>query len=582
MHVLVAATRGLETAIDAGLRWACDNGASLVERTASQDATIALASSGGPAAHVYRRGSVTVMSLGLGRVTDYDDLLAGRAPKGTIAIAVSSGSALVVVGEGNQRLFAFRDGRGAIVSSHLGALAAAIGDVDIDRSYEDFLLGFGFLPDGMTLFRGVRMLPQPSVSELRTGVLTPLAGKEPESFGVDVDLADVVCEIVDEQAGSAKSVGVLLGGFDSALVASALNRTGREVHTFTFKFRERGFGQKNVDPAVAASNAHHHWVEITPDVLGTALLNLPARLNQPSPQPHYQLMTILAAEAARGVGVQAIFTGDGCDSLFAAYPTVNTRAATVNSLQRVPSPIRRAALSALSSNFIDDSLGHVARVGRSALRSSLLDAPTKFHLPTQYLDQVSLRRLRVGVAPDQMEEISMIRERLAVASGRTSPARLAVDGNALVGQSSSKVEGIVNRTGLPVASPFTHPRFSAALAALPETLRQPDGKLRGREGKPILQDAASRSGLLPDAVIYQKKQAPTQAPVDLWFAGPLRSTVLDLIAGLPFEVDQAYLNGILKPKYAEDWYREKVALSGHVFQVVGLLASYGSFARLAR
>lgn len=584
MHVLIAGTARLEAEIERALDWARLYGGIDVERATADGATIAMASSGGPMAQIHRRDNATVMSLGLHPVRNLDDLLAGRVPNGTVAIAVAPGKQLVASGEGNQRLFRVRHSKGTLVSTHVGALVAALGDAAVlDRSYEDFLLGFGFLPDGRTAFEGIQALARPSITELGTAESVPLSSAPPAPDQSDEtsDLAELVCEIVDEQAGAAKQVGVLLGGFDSALVAAALHRTGREVHTFTFSFSEPGFGQQNIDAAVAAAHATHHWVTFTPDAMGQALLDLPARLNQPSPQPHYQIQTIIAAETARSSGMEAIFTGDGCDALFAAYPTINTRAAANSSLRKLPAFIRRSGLSVLSAEVLENQLGHVARVGRSSLRASLLEGAASQHLPTQYLDDVALGRLRLEEGPPQMESISQIRMRLADASAQQGPARLAVDGNALTGQSQSKVEGVLARTGLKVSSPFTHPRFRAAVAALRHDEQLPSGKLRGAEGKPVLQEAAERAGLLPSEVIYQKKQSPTEAPVDQWYAGPLRSTVFELLADLPFDVNEAYVNEILRPTRAEDLYRRKVAISRHTLQAIGLLASYASFTRLA-
>jgi len=584
VHVLVAATAGLSKEFERALSWAQASGASTIARAASQDASIALASSGGPMGNIQRSGTTTTMTLGLSRSADFGHLSAGQVPGDTAAVSISPSNALVATGQGNQRLFFVQDRRGTIVSTHVGALVAALGSgAVVERSYEDFLLGFGFLPDGRTPFRGIYALPRPSVVELRTGEPVDLAPKARGSLDidVDVDVADLLCEIVDEQAGDSRTVAVLLGGFDSALVAAALHRTGREVHTFTFQFSEPGFEQRNVAAAVAAAGAHHHWVHFTPEILGQALLELPTRLNQPSPQPHYQLQTIIAAEAARDAGAEIIFTGDGCDALFAAYPTINTRAAANQMLQKVPASIRRSALALLSTKAPENLLGHVARVGRSSLRASLIGAPASQHLPTQYLDQVALNRLRNGVPPEQTESITEIRLRLAAESAVTGAARLAIEGNSLTGQSQSKVEGIVARTGLQVFSPFTDPRFRAAISLLPEHRQVPSGKLRGAEGKPVLQEAASRAGLLPDAVIYQKKQSPTEAPVDIWYAGPLRATVFTLLEGLPFEFDRHYVDQILQRKRMEDLYRSKLAISRHAFQAIGLLASYAAFTRLS-
>ena len=582
LHVLVAGSAGLEANVGRALLWAQSHGATTIDREVTESGVVALASTGGSMARIRRTIDGTVMSLGLHHVAGGAELAAGRVPEGTVAFFAAAGRLLAGSGGGNQRLFVARIGEGLLVSTHVGALVAALGnDAVLDRSYEDFLLGFGFLPDRRTLFRGVESLPRPGTIDLISGTVSLPAPIADESEAAAAEnLAELLCEIVDEQAGAASSVGVLLGGFDSALVAAALNRTGRKVHTFTFGFGEAGFEQRNIEAAVAAADAHHQWVRFTPERIGAALIDLPARMNQPSPQPHYQIQTIIAAEVAQSAGAEVIFTGDGCDALFAAYPTINTRAAVNVQLQRLPAPLRRALLSLLATESIERQFGHVARVARSSLRASLMGAPASQHLPTQYLDNISLGRLRTDPAPPQAETIAQIRLRLAASSSQLTPARLAVDGNSLTGQSQSKVEGMALRTGLPVQSPFTHPRFRAAFAALPLNQQVPSARMGGAEGKPVLQQAAARAGLLPDIVIYQKKQAPTESPIDFWYAGPLRSTVFALLDDLPFEVNWDFVEDILSPKRAEDYYRRRIAISRHAFQAIGLLSSYASFARM--
>jgi hypothetical protein len=77
------------------------------------------------------------------------------------------------------------------------------------------------------------------------------------------------------------------------------------------------------------------------------------------------------------------------------------------------------------------------------------------------------------------------------------------------------------------------------------------------------------------------KQSPSTSPIDGWYAGPLRGVVDDLLAGLPFEYDRAYVDEILAPKRAEQVFRERVSLGRQAHQVIGLLCSYAAFARRA-
>jgi hypothetical protein len=60
----------------------------------------------------------------------------------------------------------------------------------------------------------------------------------------------------------------------------------------------------------------------------------------------------------------------------------------------------------------------------------------------------------------------------------------------------------------------------------------------------------------------------------------LKKQMLDQMKDLPFAVSTKYVNTLLRAKYPEKWYRNKVSIGHHTMQAVGLLASYASFNRL--
>jgi len=233
----------------------------------------------------------------------------------------------------------------------------------------------------------------------------------------------------------------------------------------------------------------------------------------------------------------------------------------------------------MSTRLADRHLGHVARMARSTLGNLLLPMPERGHLPTRYLDEVALGRLRRGPAPVQTESIEEIRHRLAAPLAGLDPVRLAFHGNALTGQSRVKVDGAVNATGVRQASPYQHPKLQRFVDSLPQQYLRPGDASAGSAGKAVLLEMVRRHRLLPEAIIDMPKQSPAEAPVDEWYAGPLRAEIASLLRHLPFEWDRRFLDALLRDKAAERVYRQRVALSHHAFQAVGLLASYASFHR---
>lgn len=117
------------------------------------------------------------------------------------------------------------------------------------------------------------------------------------------------------------------------------------------------------------------------------------------------------------------------------------------------------------------------------------------------------------------------------------------------------------------------------MSGIPFEFLRSSGSSASSAGKEILVDTVRRHGLLPDVIIDQPKQSPSDSPVDGWYMHELRDQILDQLTDLPFEWNRRYVEGLLAPKAAESWYRNKVSLSHHTMQVIGLLASYAAFNR---
>jgi asparagine synthetase B (glutamine-hydrolysing) len=509
-----------------------------------------------------------------------DDLVALVIDQNARTLTLASGT-------GNHRWFVAEIDRGVLAATQVRPLAVALGaDLELDRSFEDFLLGFGFLPDGRTAYEGVRALP---AGEVRIIPGQERAHVDPAIEPVDIDpsdhagvrkhLHDAFFAALERQAGTDRRHAVLLGGFDSALVAAGLRRLGHEVDCYTFAFGDSVYEQRDAELIASSIGATHTWVHFTPDVVGDLLLRFDEVMNQPSVQPHYQLHTVHASTVIASDGHTHIFNGDGCDAAFLGYPTVSQRARLVERLGMVPAPVQRAALRMLGAPATERRFGHVARTGRSFLRSLDLAPHVRGHLPSQYLDAAALARLRRGDAPRQAESVAATRQRLAAPVAHLDRTRLAFHGNGLTGQSKAKVEGAVTTSGLAQFSPYLEPGVKALAAALPAEMLRPAGSKAGAPGKAVLIDMVREHELLPERVIALPKQSPSDSPIDGWYAGPLRVVVDELLAGLPFEYDQAYVSEILAPKRVEELFRRRVSISHHAFQAIGLLCSYAAFTR---
>jgi asparagine synthetase B (glutamine-hydrolysing) len=498
-----------------------------------------------------------------------------------VALHAARGEVLAITGNGVHRLYR-RDlpSGGSVISSHLASTVTAETPASIDRSYEDFLLGFGFLPDGRTMFRGVVELPAPSILEVTNGSVEKLT-VDANQDQTSADLLDALLAAVEQQSAGVDQCAVFLGGFDSALVCALLRKLGKQVTAYTFDFGDPAFNQTHTQPVVHTLGIEHRWVSIDVDRMREAFQELPNTLNSPGAVPHYQLHTVLAAEDMQRDGLLTGFTGDGCDALFLGYPTIRARSSLMSKLRRVPRPVASAMKTILGGSLVDDRLGHVARTARSVMNASMLDYPASGHLPTQYLDEVSLRRLRNDDVPPASETVAEIRMRLASGMEGMDPTRLAFVGNAATGASRVKVDSAIMRTGVAQYTPYKDPSVVQEVMSLPESALLPQGSARRELGKQYLIDAVLGAGLLPKDVVLQPKQSPVTSPIDSWYMNELRPDVMELLESLPFEWDRGYVENLLRPKRAEEWFRNRIALSPHALQAVGMLITYAAFSRLS-
>lgn len=517
---------------------------------------------------------------------DTDSLL-DFAPDDIVAAACSHDSLVVATGRGNHRLFTHTEGNDSLCSSSLRLLAQATG-AHIDRSYEDFMLGFGFYPDTHTAYENIVAIPPGTRLNVSTGATTSTSVTHadvsaPSSFDAAIpELRDRFFSALEELAGSNTRHAVLLGGFDSMLVAASLRHMGHEVHTYTFNFANTRYEQRNVDSFVKDLGITHHNVLFTPDIIESNLRQFGQYFTQPGAQAHYQIHTLVASQQAQRDGHVEIFNGDGCDAVFLSYPTINRRAALNKRLSKIPRWLLHTAQAPLRTSIAEKHLGHVGRTARSVIGNLMLDEPARGHLPTRYLDDYALSRLRRGEAPIQAESVEHIRERLAQAVVGLDGPRRAFHGNGLTNQSKIKVDGAMAATGLPHFTPYLHPHFRSFVSSLPIDYLKKQDESPAANGKELLVAMVRKYQLLPDVIIDQPKQSPVDSPIDTWYMNDIRANIITQLADLPFDWNPEYVDTLLSPKRAEEWYRNKVSIGHHTLQAIGLLTSYASFNRFTR
>jgi asparagine synthetase B (glutamine-hydrolysing) len=509
---------------------------------------------------------------------------------GLYAVALFDDTTLVLARDpyGGPRIFVGEDGT---FSTRLVDFAGPLGGPGkLDRSLEDFLLGHEFLPDNRTPIAGVRSLGKGEIVVWEEGEKTShsvrpveiddaLLERATSRRTVVAALHDAFTSSLRDLCPSSGTIGVLQGGLDSMLITSVLTAMGRDVETFTFRYREEGYTQRFSEELAAHLGIRHTWVDITPAVLRDGLDRYADWFNQPVGQPHYLLASAAAARLMERRGIRHCITGDGCDGLFLGYPTVYARASLVQRLSKARRLIGPVIRAGGASKLLEMRVGHPYRFGRNIGRVLGRPMPARGHIAACTLDSTSLRFLRRR-QPTQETDPETILTRLAEGLDHVPVVRLAYMGKARVGLNAAKLEGLGRSSGIAFLSPYLHPRMVALAARIPDELNRPStntGSLD--EGKAVFMDMVEQYQLLPRRFVRQKKMSPVTAPVDLWYWGELRDFMLSKMRQLPFETDRHYVESLVTRKATERWFRDRIGISRHVTQAAGLLASYADFAR---
>jgi len=500
---------------------------------------------------------------------------------------------------GSADVFVAPRGETCYFATNLQSLVRVLGsEVELDRSLEDFFLCHGIYPWRRTPFTNVTGLPAATLFTWKGGLSSKRTVEASKPWGSeftlapDADEAAVVTAVHDtfmrgleDQVGSADHVAVLLGGFDSALVAAGLREMGKEVDTYSYVYPDSAaqYNQPHTDTVSKALGTRHHWVRIEPSDIADGLVHYADVFNSPTNWPNYVIQTERCAQQIREDGFEYCYSGDGCDYLFYGYPLTYKRSRVLSAIN-IPPKVGNVVVRALERPTLERVVGRPYQVGMGVLRAWQRPYPARGVLGFKIFDESSLRQLRGNDSVPQEHSIDEILTDLAEPFRGLEPARLAYSGKQLLSPNRTKLVGCTDSTGLLITAPFLHRGMADLARSIPEYLLRPDDKRKTSIGKYVLAKMAEDYKLLPAEVIHQRKLGAADGPLVEWYAGPLRSTLLDLVKGLPFQPDARYIDSLLRPKATEKLFAR--AISGDTSNVVtishgiSLLATYAAYSSL--
>ena len=496
---------------------------------------------------------------------------------------------------GGRSFYVFRDGETTLFSSNIGLLAAMLGDrARVNKVNEDFMLLYGFYPSGTTVYDGVvlqkpgelatvengetsnRKISPTEVADLSNLLKTPEEAVEAlyESF-----LASTKAMLPSKR----KKVAVLLGGFDSALVAALIHKLGYEVETYSFYYSESSYNQPHTDTLAKQLGIKHHWIDINRKVIEAGMERFAKTFNQPTNWPNYVIQTALLCERIREDGIDLCYSGDGCDAVFLGYPGTYRRARVVNALPSLPASVHKTLVSMAARPGIERRLGHPYRVALGLLRGLSRSSVARDFLSFRIMDELTLKQLHDDPNYEIQPGIDEQVENIAAPHEALPTMRRAFLGKAAVSPNRSKMLASADLTGVPILSPYMHPDLKHLAVSLPVDLMRPGaGEEVTVTGKYILMKMAEDKGLLDPAIIHQPKMAAVDAPVDDWYAGSMRKTMKRWMNDLPFEANTDYVDRLLDEKTAENLFKKHIMTDKVISHAPSLLATYSRFAAAIR
>jgi len=406
----------------------------------------------------------------------------------------------------------------------LGELAAAPFEIDPQSVYDFF--GFRYVPAPRTFYRGVeKLLPGhvllADANGVRTSAYWDIPGEEDTSRSAP-DWAEAVAETLRESVRlrliADVPLGVFLsGGVDSSAVVAFMSELGhRPLRSFSVGFDDPGYSELPYARQVASQfSTEHHELVVKPHDLAEDLPHLIAFRNEPIAEPTDIALYRISRLAAHSVKV--VLAGEGGDELFAGYS------------KYVYDPLARL-FSRLPGGFartLTRCLPYGQRRAQVALEKlSLRDEAERF---ATWFASFSRGERSLLFAPEFMEQVDpahparVFAQVLEKARDRSPLKRMLYadlkvwlpDNLLLRGDQMTMAASIEERV------PFLDHKLVELAARIPASLL-----IQAFRTKALLKQALRSR--LPAEILHRSKVGFT-VPIGVWFRGPLKSFVSDLL-----------------------------------------------------
>ena len=442
-------------------------------------------------------------------------------------------------------------------------------DRQIDFTALHQYLTFLWVPDPLTMFKGVFKLPAAHFAVFQDGKLTvtqfwdltfPKAGTQRSSNEAELanELRERFSRVVEAQMLSDVPVGAFLSaGLDSSSIVAAMARASqRPVRTYTIGFPERyRRGELTLDDVtVARRTAQHFGCEHTEILVEPNVVDLLPKLvwhmDEPVADPALIAAYLVSREARKTVTV--LLSGVGGDELFAGYRKYRAHYLAAY-YRRLPALVRKGLIEPMIGAlpaFRGTRFKGYVRLAKKMVRSGSLGPKERFLTDSVYLSDRQKEELYTDRVVRSVNGQQAWGRHLAhfdrVSDADFLDQMLYVDLKTfMVSLNLTYNDRMSMASSVEVRVPFLDWELAEWVAA-----NVPPGlKLRGSTTKHILRQAMGPS--LPAEVLTQRK-AGFGAPVDHWLAHDLSEMIGDLLGD-----DQVRRRGLFKPAAVQQLVQEQ-------------------------
>ena len=399
-----------------------------------------------------------------------------------------------------------------------------------------------------------------------------------------VGLYESFMSSLESQIDRNEKAAVLLGGFDSGLVAAGLARLGKDVHTYTFRFDDERYDQNYTDLLQEHVGSSHHRVDCSPDMYAIGLEQYGRVFNAPTNWMPYVIFTRLAGQLIRKHGFSHVHSGDGADVVFWGHPLAFERANIIENFSKLPAIVLDALAFTMNFPVAERLIGRPWHVIRTAIDQAQFDESKRGILPFEVVHPSAISWL-FGEKPGDDLDIQRLTTDLASSQGSASPGKKAFFSKSVVSPSKIKINALSSNLNLSMSSPYFSPILRSAVEIIPENLLRSGSDSATKDiGKYLLAKMAEKYELLPRNFIYQNKMAASDTPAHYYLKDPVvwKQAMLNM-ESLPFSPKSWVVDRTKRLTAAERVFARKFSKKTNNVMTVdhlsNLLISYGSYYR---